>query len=98
MTRDSSQCKIDFKKEDYTILAPYVNFEGGKNGWSSLSELEVMALVARRPVAAAIYASQNLQTYRNGIFEDRSCSECGPNHAIVIVGYGRDEALKRNFW
>jgi C1A family cysteine protease len=60
-------------------------------------------LAAEGPVVALIYASNDFVAYGGGIFSDQSCKlqpNCvnGVNHAIVVVGYGYDSVLKKNYW
>jgi C1A family cysteine protease len=48
------------------------------------------------PVAVAIHVSDQLSHYKSGIFD----GECqgGRNHAVLAVGYGWDDATKRDYW
>jgi hypothetical protein len=56
--------------------------------------------VANTPVAAAIYASDAFTAWgqsdetRAEIFDDiENCSgDAPPNHAVALIGYGKDEA------
>lgn len=54
------------------------------------------------PVAAPMYASENLKNYRAGIFNDPLCISNIPNHAVLLVGYGIENGVSywiaRNSW
>lgn len=54
------------------------------------SELAVKQVVANiGPVAAGVDASlKSFMFYKTGVYYDRNCST-EPNHAVVIVGYGK---------
>ncbi len=36
--------------------------------------------------------------FRSGVYNDRSCDGNGRNHAVNIVGYGRDSASGLDYW
>lgn len=49
------------------------------------------------PITVAIYASPNFQSYASGILDDPLCnSKSRINHAVVIVGYGRENG--QDYW
>lgn len=53
------------------------------------------------PIIVAIYASRNFQLYQSGIFIDNDCftGDCFTvNHAVLIVGYGTDNATGIDYW
>ncbi|KAJ8665128.1 hypothetical protein QAD02_006790 [Eretmocerus hayati] len=55
------------------------------------------------PVSVGIYASEKFMAYDSGVFEDEDCHYYGPNHAVLVVGYGttdkgRDYWLVKNSW
>ncbi|XP_034829406.2 cathepsin L-like [Maniola hyperantus] len=65
-----------------------------------LEDEECLKLVVatQGPVAAAIDAShQSFQLYESGVYYDEACSSCDVNHAVLVVGYGTDEALG-DYW
>ena len=53
--------------------------------------------VAVAPVAVAIDAN-TIQSYRRGVFTSTTCNPYGLNHGMVVVGYGTDATLKKDFW
>lgn len=61
------------------------------------SEEALMAAVAKQPVAISVWAGP-LQNYMKGIMH----GECMPNqagdHAMLVVGYGKDEETGMKFW
>ncbi|KAG8043834.1 hypothetical protein GUJ93_ZPchr0458g22533 [Zizania palustris] len=62
------------------------------------SEAALTTAVARQPVAVGIEANANMQFYNNtsGIYT----GPCGTklNHAVVVVGYGRDNVNRVDYW
>lgn len=53
--------------------------------------------VAKNPVSVAIEADKPIfQQYRGGIFDSEECGT-GLDHAVLIVGYGKDDE-GREFW
>lgn len=38
------------------------------------------------------------QFYRQGVFNDELCEERKPNHAMLLVGYGRDNTTNVDYW
>ncbi len=49
------------------------------------------------PVAVGIDASRwGFVQYRSGIYRDYSCSQTRLNHAVILVGYGRENGV--DFW
>jgi Papain family cysteine protease len=53
-------------------------------------------------VVVAVFITRRLMSYKKGIFEDPMCSvfgrSCRANHAMLVVGYGTDPILKKDFW
>jgi len=69
-------------------------------GWKQVaaSELAIQqALASGAPIAAAIDANEKLQSYTKGVYDDATCTQ-KVNHAVTIVGYGRDSTSGKNFW
>ncbi|KAH8287948.1 hypothetical protein KR018_008864 [Drosophila ironensis] len=51
------------------------------------------------PVAISINASpKTFQLYSDGIYDDPMCSSASVNHAMLIVGYGKDHWILKNWW
>lgn len=51
------------------------------------------------PVETSIDASPiSFNFYKEGVYNDRECSNLKFNHAVLVVGYGRDENLDMDYW
>ncbi|CAH0559112.1 unnamed protein product [Brassicogethes aeneus] len=50
------------------------------------------------PISVAVHANTNLQSYKSGVFSDRSCSNTELNHAVLIVGYTPEYWIVKNSW
>ena len=53
------------------------------------------------PVTHTMYVDQNFQSYSSGVFdckETQSSFGTNINHAMLIVGYGHDEASGKDYW
>ncbi|XP_028082393.1 probable cysteine protease RDL6 [Camellia sinensis] len=73
------------------------NFKKIVNG----DEIGLMEAVKNQPVSAAIYITDELKEYKEGIYEGPPCDskvERKGTYAILVVGYGSDEETKKNFW
>eukprot|EP00494_Astrolonche_serrata_P004439 UN04452 len=95
LTNVESQCKSTYCSQRLGDLKSY-RFSVPDD------ENDLLAAVAKGPVAAAINADANaLQFYENGIVETRGC---GPNidHAVLLTGYGERKGKKywiiKNSW
>lgn len=63
------------------------------------NEEALRAAVMQSPVAAAISASSALfQFYAGGVLDDAAGCGSDPDHAVLVVGYGRDEAAGLDYW
>ncbi|PIO14162.1 hypothetical protein AB205_0140870, partial [Aquarana catesbeiana] len=85
-------------KEGTCISAPraancssYVKIRSG-------DELSLQQAVAiKGPVSVAVKASlQSFMSYEKGVYYDPSCPSNAPDHAVVIVGYGRENGA--DYW
>jgi cathepsin L len=74
--------------------------EFGLTGWERLPENKyeplMRALVERGPVAVSVSASA-WSSYINGIF-DHCSADAVIDHAVSMVGYGKDDHLREKFW
>lgn len=51
------------------------------------------------PIAVSINASpKTFQLYSDGIYDDPTCSKTAVNHAMLLVGYGEDYWILKNWW
>jgi len=100
----------DEDEEDLeSIIAPGVHkaaahYKGlsdfGLVGWERLPQNKyeplMRALVERGPVAVTVFATP-WQLYSHGIFD--SCDvDAILDHAVTLVGYGKDDKMDENFW
>ncbi len=54
-------------------------------------------------MAVAIHTTNNFNSYKSGVFHDTNCNRNKIDHAVNVVGYGRDARfgdfwLVRNSW
>ncbi|KAL4451876.1 hypothetical protein ABPG75_007538 [Micractinium tetrahymenae] len=56
------------------------------------------ALVNRAPLAAYWYTEDGFFSYDSGIYTAENCRNDKINHAVVIVGYGRDNKFNIPYW
>lgn len=63
-------------------------------------ENAIQAAVAHiGPVAVSINAApKTFQLYSDGIYDDEMCSSNSVNHAMLVVGYGPDYWILKNWW
>ncbi|ALC40963.1 maker29 [Drosophila busckii] len=61
-----------------------------------------VAVAEKGPISVCITVTKNFQSYKSGVFNDSSCRGKQINHAVVVVGYGRDGNsdywLVKNSW
>ncbi|XP_017098918.2 procathepsin L [Drosophila bipectinata] len=51
------------------------------------------------PVAISINATpKTFQLYSDGIYDDPMCSSASVNHAMLIIGFGKDYWILKNWW
>jgi C1A family cysteine protease len=52
------------------------------------------------PISVVVSVTSYFQFYKNGVFYDSTCnSNCSSvNHAVVVVGYGTEEATNSSYW
>lgn len=48
------------------------------------------------PVAVAIHVSDTWAHYKQGVYDD--VCQGGRNHAVLVVGYGHEDASNKDFW
>jgi len=72
----------------------------GLSGWERLPENKyeplMRAVVERGPVAISVAATQ-WSSYMQGVF-DHCNSDAVIDHAVTLIGYGKDDELKEKFW
>jgi C1A family cysteine protease len=51
------------------------------------------------PIAISINAApKTFQLYSEGIYDDPVCSSTSVNHAMLLIGYGEDYWILKNWW
>lgn len=51
------------------------------------------------PVSAALDASdEKFKNYHDGVYFNKDCNANNTNHAVLVVGYGFDEATDLDYW
>lgn len=84
-----SECKFDKKKAVLT--------DSGSVDLPQYDEETLKTVVAKfGPVAVAIEATESMISYKEGVFDDTTCTD-QLNHGVLVVGYGVD-ALHGNYW
>ncbi|KAK3578863.1 hypothetical protein CHS0354_010224 [Potamilus streckersoni] len=56
-----------------------------------------LAVAGVGPVSVAIYASSSFQNYQGGVYDNPLCNG-QINHAVLIVGYGKDKGTGKDYW
>ncbi|KAG5668407.1 hypothetical protein PVAND_016347 [Polypedilum vanderplanki] len=77
-----------------------VNFNLGNIKYEKLrgNENRLKDIVANfGPVGVAIDAADSFMNYESGVYNNPKCSKRA-NHAVLLVGYGRDEKLNMDYW
>ncbi|XP_050294125.1 procathepsin L-like [Anthonomus grandis grandis] len=89
MTQDT--CRANEALPNITKILGLIDIE--KNNEEALKA--AVALVG--PISVAFDASEpDLQFYKGGIYESKSCSQTEPNHAVLLVGYGSEQGV--DYW
>ncbi|KAH7639818.1 dipeptidyl peptidase 1 [Dermatophagoides farinae] len=108
----TGKCKLDYnttaKCQQRTYTIKY-NYLGGYFGACNEEAMRI-ELVKNGPIAVGFEVYKDFMTYRRGIYshdsdyetEQKVGVEFNPfvltNHAVLIVGYGRDEKSGENYW
>lgn len=61
------------------------------------SELK-KAVATIGPISVSVQATDNFVKYKNGVFYDSSCYWDRTNHAVLVVGYGKDNWSGQDYW
>ncbi len=63
------------------------------------SEIDLKDAVCRSgPVSVAIDASDKFRHYSYGVYRNENCKRDHPNHGVLVVGYGFDDASGLDYW
>ena len=57
-----------------------------------------MKAVAITPTTTGVAASSSVFLYYSGGIITSSACGTGVNHAVLVIGYGRDNALNMDYW
>lgn len=88
---DSSKCSYH-KSQSAEQVISFETLEAGDE------DLLKIALAKHGPISIAVDASlSSFQSYKRGVFYDQKCS-LNVNHAVLLVGYGRDIKTKKDYW
>lgn len=88
---DTLECEYRKSQSGGKVLS-YKTLEPG-------DESLLQEMVAKHgPVSIAVDASlSSFHSYKSGVYYDSKCSK-NPNHAVLLVGYGRDEDSEKDYW
>ncbi|CAD6992699.1 unnamed protein product [Ceratitis capitata] len=72
-------------------------------GFVRIQPEDEYALLAAVATVGPIAVKMNMkclrkQFYRQGVFNDQLCEERRPNHALLLVGYGRNNVTNEDYW
>ncbi|CAG0914399.1 unnamed protein product [Notodromas monacha] len=87
--------------EDCKFKSEYVG--ATDSGFVDIPEGDELALqkavAAVGPVSVGVDAShESFQFYASGIYHEPNCSPDDIDHAVLVVGYGTDEASGKDYW
>jgi len=69
------------------------------NSYDSVDQATLYTLLTYGPIGVPIDASApEFLYYKSGIVGPFACNPNGPNHAVVVVGYGYDTVTKKAYW
>ena len=93
-------CQSDPSKYVDMTISGYKKLGSSTSTWSPVDEDEMKEFLYEvGPLAIALNANP-LQTYTGGVL-DKTSSQCpvsGINHAVLLVGYGHDDASNKDYW
>lgn len=58
----------------------------------------INALVSNGPLAVAVAVGDNFMSYMSGVMDSSTACLQPINHAVLLVGYGKDQATGRSYW
>ena len=91
--RDSRRCRASGKanalEDTNTKVTGNIKISG---------DAELLKYASEHIVSVAIKVVSTFHSYKKGIFNDNSCNQQQPDHAVAVVGYRSDHWLVRNSW
>lgn len=91
IANDTASCQFK-KSQAVATVTSYETIEPGDE------KLLQSMLAQHGPIAIAVDASlASFQSYKTGVYYDPKCST-ESDHAVLLVGYGRDEKTKKDYW
>ena len=97
-TNKEGKCRNDIITNEHN----YPIFDLNPSSWAFISgeNSDYLANILRMfgPVSVAIEVKDNLFFYSKGIYDDITCTREGVNHAVLLVGYGHDEIVHKDYW
>lgn len=96
-TASDSSCKQGLTKDKSLVAYKYID-PSSSDDHPTLPSVDMIktAIYEYGAVAAAVYVDSAFQNYRGGVFT--SCSQQSPNHAITLIGWGKDPVIKQEYW
>jgi cathepsin L len=88
--------KIIADESNYPDLSSYPSSWAYVSGESTEYLKYVLKIFG--PVSIAIEVKNNLYFYNSGVYDDYTCTKEGINHAVLLVGYGYDMKINKNYW
>lgn len=91
-------CKRNSQHESECWAVPnfkrwYTSEYGSLNGPAAMKK----EVFARGPISCGIYVTDKFEAYTGGIYSE-STQYSFPNHAISVVGWGKDKTTQKEYW
>ena len=93
-------CKKDSSKYVDMKVTGYLKLGSSSSTWSPVDEEEVKEFLYETSPLSTTLNANPLMDYTSGIL-DLSSSQCpssGINHAVLLVGFGTDSSLGKDYW
>ncbi len=87
----------DLQKDNCTFDASCVGATCSGHAYIETNEEALKTAVHMiGPISVAIDADETFLAYTSGIFVSDNCMKVYPNHAVLVVGYGREDG--HDYW
>ena len=93
-------CKSDVSKYIDMTITGYKKLGSSSSIYSPVDEDEIKEFLYETGILGVAINANPLQTYTGGIVDKTSsqCPSSGINHSVVLVGYGHDTTLNKDYW